>query len=337
MAKGALTPTYRLKPRTPAAPIKFPIGTGSLNQGALKGMESTPKAPFVAPKTVAPGGPSAPGSGLSTGKLLKAGVGVSVVSKVSSARAPRMPSSVAMLVLVGGVTMIIIAFKGSDFIKSLILPKLGKSAGVGGGTSNDSTSTDANSSNDAGAGMANWGFGTLTGQYEPTGATGKWSLPLLAMKLTQAFRGPTTGATYIPGTHRGNDYAAALGTPAYAIGNGVVVGVTKGGLTRVGPGTYQNQFNGAYGPNSVELLTDAGYYVVYGHFSEVSVAKGQRVTAGQVLGNTGSSTGYFGSGPHLHIEITKAINGITNWFSALNFLKTPMPVYGTGGGSSSDR
>ena len=46
-----------------------------------------------------------------------------------------------------------------------------------------------------------------------------------------------------------------------------------------------------------------GYKTLYGHLSKIEVAKGQRVTAGEKIGEIGS-TGR-SSGPHLHYEITK--------------------------------
>lgn len=54
--------------------------------------------------------------------------------------------------------------------------------------------------------------------------------------------------------------------------------------------------------NKVELKTDGGPTLVYGHSSRVNVKAGQRVVAGQamgLIGSTGNSTG-----PHLHFGLT---------------------------------
>ena len=46
-----------------------------------------------------------------------------------------------------------------------------------------------------------------------------------------------------------------------------------------------------------------GYKTLYGHLSKIGVTKGQRVVAGEKIGEIGS-TGR-SSGPHLHYEIIK--------------------------------
>ncbi len=88
--------------------------------------------------------------------------------------------------------------------------------------------------------------------------------------------------------HAGMDFAAPIGTPIYATGNGVVK--TAGFNT------------GGYG-NHVVISHGFGYETLYAHMNSISVKEGQKVTRGDVigeLGNTGSSTG-----PHLHYEVIK--------------------------------
>ena len=46
-----------------------------------------------------------------------------------------------------------------------------------------------------------------------------------------------------------------------------------------------------------------GYKTLYGHLSKIEVAKGQKVEAGEKIGELGS-TGR-STGPHLHYEIIK--------------------------------
>lgn len=90
--------------------------------------------------------------------------------------------------------------------------------------------------------------------------------------------------------HKGVDYAAPTGTPAYTVGDGVVefAGV-KGG----------------YG-NTVIVRHGQGHSTLYAHLSRIHVRKGQSVTQGQVIGAVGS-TGW-STGPHLHFEFR--VNGV---------------------------
>ena len=90
--------------------------------------------------------------------------------------------------------------------------------------------------------------------------------------------------------HRGVDYAAPSGTPAYTVGDGVVdfAGVQSG-----------------YG-NTVIVRHGNNHSTVYAHLSRIQVRKGQTVTQGQVIGAVGS-TGW-STGPHLHFEFR--INGV---------------------------
>ena len=87
--------------------------------------------------------------------------------------------------------------------------------------------------------------------------------------------------------HKGVDFAAPIGTPVYAGGNGVIemVGV-----------------NGGYG-KYIRIRHNNEYKTAYAHLSSYrkGISKGVRVNQGEVIGyvgNTGRSTG-----PHLHYEI----------------------------------
>ncbi len=90
--------------------------------------------------------------------------------------------------------------------------------------------------------------------------------------------------------HKGIDYAAPLGTPAYTVGDGIVefAGV-----------------QGGYG-NTVIVQHGNGHSTLYAHLHRIQVRKGQSVTQGQVIGTVGS-TGW-STGPHLHFEFR--VNGI---------------------------
>jgi murein DD-endopeptidase MepM/ murein hydrolase activator NlpD len=85
--------------------------------------------------------------------------------------------------------------------------------------------------------------------------------------------------------HAGVDLAAPDGTPIVAAGAGVVVraGVAEG-----------------YG-NAVLIDHGNGFLTHYGHLSAITVSVGQRVAAGEQIGNEGS-TGH-STGPHLHFEV----------------------------------
>jgi murein DD-endopeptidase MepM/ murein hydrolase activator NlpD len=84
--------------------------------------------------------------------------------------------------------------------------------------------------------------------------------------------------------HTGLDFRAEHGTPVRTAGAGRVV---------------MAEYNGGYG-NMVEIDHGHGLTTRYAHLSQISVADGQQVTAGAILGRVGS-TGR-STGPHLHYE-----------------------------------
>ena len=91
--------------------------------------------------------------------------------------------------------------------------------------------------------------------------------------------------------HTGVDWAAPIGTPIYAAGNGVVI---KAG------------WDGGYG-RRVEIQHANGYVTAYNHMSGFGrgIAEGSRVIQGQTVGYLGDSG--LATGPHLHYEVI--ING----------------------------
>jgi len=85
--------------------------------------------------------------------------------------------------------------------------------------------------------------------------------------------------------HEGTDYAAPMGTPVYAAGDGRI--------------RFRGQ-KGGYG-NAIEIDHGGGFVTVYGHLSRfAAVRTGTRVTRGQTIGYVGM-TG-LATGPHLHYE-----------------------------------
>ena len=96
----------------------------------------------------------------------------------------------------------------------------------------------------------------------------------------------SSGFGYRWGTlHAGIDFAAPMGTPEYAVMDGVVI--RAGAASGFGLAVY--------------IQHDNGDVTVYGHMQQILVAEGQTVQAGDtiaLLGNRGQSTG-----PHLHCEV----------------------------------
>jgi hypothetical protein len=96
------------------------------------------------------------------------------------------------------------------------------------------------------------------------------------------------------GTHRhaGIDIAVPVGTKVLSLVGGTVTTVTD-------HGTGYGQF--------ITVKGDDGKYYRFAHLSKFSVARGQRVEAGTVLGLSGGEPGTKGagdtSGPHLHFEV----------------------------------
>lgn len=113
--------------------------------------------------------------------------------------------------------------------------------------------------------------------------------PLDGARITSGFgmrQHPISGFTRM---HQGVDFAAPVGTPVVAAGDGTVVGVGS---------------RNGYG-RTVELRHPGGTETLYAHLSSFApgLAPGQRVRQGQLIGRVGS-TG-LSSGPHLHYEISQ--------------------------------
>ena len=89
--------------------------------------------------------------------------------------------------------------------------------------------------------------------------------------------------------HRGTDFAAPLGTPIMASGDGKVVKASWCGG----------------GGNCIKIKHNSTYSTVYAHLSKFArgIKKGVRVKQGNIIGFVGS-TG-MSTGPHLHYEVIK--------------------------------
>lgn len=122
------------------------------------------------------------------------------------------------------------------------------------------------------------------------------SVRKMFLKAPVAFKyissGFTTGLRYVQAFdtytgHRAIDYAAPIGTPIRAVGDGMVV---------------YSGWNNGYG-RFVSVRHNGTYTTNYAHMSRIAVSYGQRVSQGQTIGYVGS-TG-FSTGPHLHYEMVK--------------------------------
>lgn len=112
--------------------------------------------------------------------------------------------------------------------------------------------------------------------------------------ITQHF-GENPGGNNPPGGHNGIDFAAPVGTPVYAPGDGVIEWADWVDETW--------QDNPLWLMGGIAVILNCGDdepSFVFGHLSDTPLNIGDRVRQGQELGHTGN-TGH-SSGPHLHFE-----------------------------------
>ncbi len=132
------------------------------------------------------------------------------------------------------------------------------------------------------------------GHYDKNGKSVQKALmktPINGARLSSPFgmrKHPIDGFNKM---HRGTDFAAPMGTPIMASGNGVI---KKAGWC-------------GGGGNCVVIKHNSTYQTVYAHMSKFAkgIRKGTRVKQGQTIGYVGS-TGK-STGPHLHYEVI--VNG----------------------------
>ena len=99
-------------------------------------------------------------------------------------------------------------------------------------------------------------------------------------KLSAGFGATGSWSRY----HTGQDFSASSGTPVYAATSGTVV---SGNV-------------GSWAGNYVAIRAADGSSTLYAHLSSTDVKVGQQVTAGQKIGNVGTTGRSFGA--HLHLE-----------------------------------
>ncbi|GAQ61748.1 M23 family metallopeptidase [Streptomyces scabiei] len=114
------------------------------------------------------------------------------------------------------------------------------------------------------------------------GPVSAWVTPVDRYELSVGYG---SGGERWVSRHTGQDFAVPIGTPVRAVGAGRVVKVSCGG---------------AFGIQVVVEHAD-GYYTQYAHLAAVTVDQGDRVTAGQWIGQSGTTGN--STGPHLHFEV----------------------------------
>ena len=130
------------------------------------------------------------------------------------------------------------------------------------------------------------------GHYDESGKSVKKALmktPINGARLSSAFgmrKHPIDGYNKM---HRGTDFAAPMGTPIMASGDGVI---------------KRARWCGG-GGNCVKIKHNSTYSTIYAHMQKFGprIKEGLRVKQGQVIGYVGS-TGK-STGPHLHYEVVK--------------------------------
>ena len=130
------------------------------------------------------------------------------------------------------------------------------------------------------------------GYYDKNGRSVKKALmktPINGARLSSSFgmrKHPIDGFNKM---HKGTDFAAKLGTPIMASGNGIII---KAGWC-------------GGGGNCIKIKHNSTYSTVYAHMSKFAkgIKAGIRVKQARIIGYVGS-TGK-STGPHLHYEVIK--------------------------------
>ncbi|WP_342375258.1 M23 family metallopeptidase [Myxococcus stipitatus] len=102
--------------------------------------------------------------------------------------------------------------------------------------------------------------------------------------------------------HDGHDWGMPMGTPIFSVADGVVLLARDRPVPCDSPIQKEVYIQHVVGSGEYEER----FVSYYAHFESYSVATGQRVAKGQVIGKAGS-TGC-SSGPHLHLAVTRLTN-----------------------------
>ena len=130
------------------------------------------------------------------------------------------------------------------------------------------------------------------GHYDENGKSVEKALmktPINGARLSSSFgmrKHPIDGYNKM---HKGTDFAAPMGTPIMASGNGVI--------------TRARWCGG--GGNCIKIKHNSTYQTIYAHMKNFArgIKEGLRVKQGQIIGYVGSTGN--STGPHLHYEVVK--------------------------------
>jgi hypothetical protein len=117
--------------------------------------------------------------------------------------------------------------------------------------------------------------------------------------------GSTANGTREP--HHGVEFPNASGTPVYAAGEGMVIFAGADNSALYSP--WQNFYG-----NLLVIEHEDDLFTLYAHLSQISVAAGQKVFAGEKIGEVGRTGVAIGS--HLHFEVRRG-NG-ADYFATQN-------------------
>ncbi|MBI3558712.1 MAG: M23 family metallopeptidase [Deltaproteobacteria bacterium] len=161
-----------------------------------------------------------------------------------------------------------------------------------------------------------WGWGSNKAEHDNT------STYYLPYEIGKSY--PITNAYNGDSTHSGDgvyalDFAMPIGTPIRAAREGMVI-ATKDSSTEGGP---SNKF--ADMANYITIRHPDKTIGIYAHLKHLGVAVkvGQYVKVGAVIGYSGN-TG-FSTGPHLHLETYRRIDGKRRLTIAMSFVTAEYP------------
>lgn len=106
-----------------------------------------------------------------------------------------------------------------------------------------------------------------------------------AMPVRDSFRHTSGFGMRWGRMHNGTDFAAPIGTPIYATGDGVII---------------EAGWSSGYG-RLIKIQHEFGIETRYAHLNQIRVDVGERVSQGQRIGDMGNSGR--STGPHLHYEV----------------------------------
>jgi hypothetical protein len=128
--------------------------------------------------------------------------------------------------------------------------------------------------------------------------------------------------------HQGIDIVVAIGVPVIATTGGVVQDDFDNGMPCPTDGKP---------PKSVVVVDDLGNHYYYAHLDTISVAAGQRVVPGQLVGTVGRTGNACVSVPHLHFSINEGRENVVNPYPLLSKARSlSISDFSTSLGSSFD-